>query len=249
MSSWLEKWAWGKSSALDVAQQARDWVEDHADLPAGVLDERVRRLASTTTNPQNCERVLESILNFAGMPGPYPIHDSSIELILKPDEMMAWLHRACPTRFRVNCGADPEGVTWFWESLQSSPAGADLWRLHPWLQDRTPAQLRFHLPLVVFDDAGPVSKTSSTYVRVWYSLLGRGSEKETRYLLATGTKSNKKQDRSWGPILDSFESLASATNEPGVWRGILFCWWRPRRGVQCHGFTTLWFHRRVQVIK
>ena len=87
-------------------------------------------------------------LEFDTLPAPQAIADSSIEVVLPPDQLMAWLRATCPTRFRVNCGADTGGATWFWEALRISPAGAELWRLHPWLEDRSPAQLSHHLPLV-----------------------------------------------------------------------------------------------------
>ena len=73
---------------------------------------------------------------------------------------------------------------------------------------------------MLFDDAGPVSAHNSTVCRVWYSLLGTGSERETRVLLCTGLKYDEGEDRSWQVILEHFERLAGPT-EPGTWGGIL----------------------------
>ena len=48
-----------------------------------------------------------------------------------------------------------------------------------------PSDLRCHVPLMRFDDAGPVSQKNGTFVRCFYSLLGAGGETECRYLIAT----------------------------------------------------------------
>eukprot|EP00974_Lingulodinium_polyedra_P111157 10750322-Lingulodinium_polyedra.AAC.1 len=52
-------------------------------------------------------------------------------------------------------GAPEEGIQGWWEQLAASNVGQQFWQLHPWLKDRCPADLKFHLPLMVFDDAGP----------------------------------------------------------------------------------------------
>ena len=71
--------------------------------------------------------------------------------------------------------------------------------------------LKWHLPLMLFDDAGPTSQTSSTFVRCLYSLLGVGSEGETRFLVATSLKEQGLPDESWTPLMNSFEELAQPT--------------------------------------
>ena len=71
-----------------------------------------------------------------------------------------------------------------------------------------------------FDDAGPISHTNSSCVRIFYSLLGIGSEKETRYLMCTMLKVEEGEDKSWELIMASFEQLA---RECGLedWSGML----------------------------
>ena len=118
-------------------------------------------------------------------------------------------------------GAKPGGVQGFWENFKSSAAGKRMWRLHPWLQGREPSDLRWHLPLMLFDDAGPVSNISSTFVRCWYSVLGIGSDRETRYLCATGLKeASATEDKSWSVIISQFGHLAQPA-AAGSWGGIL----------------------------
>ena len=75
------------------------------------------------------------------------------------------------------------------------------------------------LPLMVFADAGPVSNTNSSFVRVWYSLLGLGSGLETQIIIGTGLKEAAKPDHSWRCILESFERLAQI--KPDTWGGVL----------------------------
>ena len=63
-------------------------------------------------------------------------------------------------------------------------------------------------------------QNNSTCARVWYSILGRGSEKGSRFVISTGIKDNALEDRSWLVILDSFKRLAEPVEE-GRWGGIL----------------------------
>ena len=39
---------------------------------------------------------------------------------------------------------------------------------HPWLRDRTPSDLKWHVPLMLFDDAGPTSQS-------WFSVASDGA--------------------------------------------------------------------------
>ena len=104
--------------------------------------------------------------------------------------------------------------------MLSRDEGQAFWDAHPWLRGTTPVDHKWHLPLVLFDDAGPFSNTKSTYARQFYSLLGTGSEKESRILIATGVVNKSEEDKSWPIVLDSFSKLAH-NKEPGSWGGIL----------------------------
>ena len=105
------------------------------------------------------------------------VPESSVEWVLLPHETLAWLQTACPRMFSIHAGAKEGGVQDWWEGLRSSQSGKELWSLHPWLQRRTPQDLKFHVALMMFDDAGSISNISSNYVWVFYSLLGVGSDK------------------------------------------------------------------------
>ena len=180
------------------------------------MDDRVCRLSQAMRNLGNAERVVEQVLPLEGMPSPVEVPDSKVTWILKPFDLSHWMRRSGGRRFEINLGAKPEGVEEFWVGLQGTDAGREFWRLHPWLGHRTPWQLRFHLPLMFFDDFGPVTSTRSTMARVWYSLLGVGSERECRYLLGTGLKDDSLEDKSWSVIMQSFEDLSGPLDE-GSW--------------------------------
>ena len=215
---WITNWAWGNCSASEVVRSAQAYVEDHGTRG---IDNDVLRLSKTSTNMQNAERVLESILPSDGLIAPVDVPDSSISLVLPPYDLFHWLRTKNAHRFEVHMGGKPGGVQSFWESFKSSAAGKRMWRLHPWLRGREPSDLRWHLPLMLFDDAGPVSNISSTFVRCWYSVLGIGSDRETRYLCATGLKEgNATEDKSWSVIMSQFEQLAQPA-AAGSWGGIL----------------------------
>ena len=190
------------------------------DQGAANLDPRIVRLAKTATNIGNAQRVVESMLPDRGLPEATPIAESSVQFVLEPLGVFHWLRTASPAKFRVHLGAPAEGLEGWWRRFLDRPCAEAFRAGHPWLRGRSPADLRWHVPLVLFDDAGPVSKANSTWCRVWYSLLGKGGERESRYLIASGLKDEPGEDKSWATVLASFEQLAAPV-APGTWGGIL----------------------------
>ena len=219
VKSWLSSWAWGRCPAAEVI---RDAAAAAHDIPRQDLHPAIRRLAQCSSNLGNAERVVESMAPDLGLCQPVRVADSSIEYVLPPDKLLAWLSSTSPSRFALHLrGADGD-VEAFWQSFLSRPCCQEFRHLHPWLRGRSPSDLRHHLPLMIFDDAGPISATGSTFARCWYSLLGRGGEKECRFLICTGIKDGVGEDMSWPVILESFRQLAQPI-EPGKWGGILLC--------------------------
>ena len=217
LRGWLQKWAWGQDSARGVVDNAHNWVSDHH---GEAVDPRIVRLARAHCNPGNAERVVENILPLQGTCPPVQIPGSLIEWILPPYGMFHWLRNTSPGRFKTHLGAKEGGVADWWNQFFASTKGKQFKSLHPWLQGRSPEQLKFHLPLMIFDDAGPFSNTCSTFARTWYSLLGLGAEKETRFLIGSGLKDGGVPDLSWDPIMESFQRLAEPVEE-GTWGGVL----------------------------
>ncbi len=76
----------------------------------------------------------------------------------------------------------------FWADLSSSPEGRDYRNIHPFLQGRPPAQLRFSLPCTLHEDAGTYSKTKSCNIVSWSSILGLGTEAEIKHPTFTHLK-------------------------------------------------------------
>ena len=138
-----------------------------------------------------------------------------------PFRLSLWVQEHHPRRFKLHFGASDNGVQDFWYGLKSSPSGSLLWEQHPWLRGRTPEDLDHHLPVCLFDDAGPVSNSQSSYVRQLYSILGKGADRETHILLSTGLTNTQLPDQSWPVIMQSFENLARP-KAAGRWGAVVF---------------------------
>lgn len=202
---WLFEYAWGDKSAVSVSADAGAYVEG---TERRRVDPRILRLAQTRSHGQRSRQVIDSILPMDGVLQTLRVPDSAVEHVLLPRTSFDWLQDNHPRRFEVHFGAKEGGVSDWWASLASSTQGQELWQMHPWLRGRTPEDLQYHVPVCVFDDAGPVSNSQSAYVRQWFSILGQGSDRETHLLLATGLAGTELEDKSWGPILESFAGLA-----------------------------------------
>ena len=180
---WLESYAWGAMSAANIMRNAQ------ADVADGGSDPLLKRMAKVGHNLQNSERAIGQVLPESQTVATEQVADSNIEIISPPHKMMAWLWDTNPRAFKIHLGASEGGVQDWWQKLHNSAAGRELWALHPWLRGRSPEDLRWHLPLVLHDDAGHVSHSNSAYVRSWHSIMGKGREFESRFLIASGMKS------------------------------------------------------------
>ena len=218
---WLMEWAWGSKSASSVSADARAYCEDQGRRN---VDHNIQLLDRARGNGSRAQLILENVLPMGGVLEPDRLESSAVEWVLQPHVVLEWLQQHCAAKFRVHFGAEEEGVLSFWTKLRLTTSGQNFWQLHPWLRDRTPEDLRFHLPVCVFDDAGPISNSQSSYVRQWYSILGTGADRETRMLLCIGLTSTGMEDKSWPLILDSFSRLARP-QPPGQYGAVLlfFC--------------------------
>jgi len=173
LREWLRQWAWGKASAADVIRHARSAEREGHD------DALLRRLLKSAGNIQNAQRAIERCLPSNLIPIT-AVPDSCLSEVLLPKDVFKWMQQSNPVKFKHHLGANNGGVQTFWEGLLASPTGPDFWLTHPWLNGRTPSDLKYHVPLVLHDDAGPISKHTSAFVRNWFSILGKGGETETR---------------------------------------------------------------------
>ena len=69
----------------------------------------------------------------------------------------------------------------FWRGLFSSVDGMKFKELHPHLRGKTLAQLAHSIPMRLHEDSGPFTKTKSVDVVSTSSVLGRGTELQTKY--------------------------------------------------------------------
>ena len=129
-------------------------------------------------------------------------------------------------------GGHVDKIQEFWEGLFSSPQGAELRRLHPNLRDKSPADLRYAIPLRLHEDAGPFSKGGSVNVISWSPLLAKGKELECKFIFCMYIKLAEQgaAEEAWREFIIDLVSLAEGMmgiGEPiigddGVnWSGIM----------------------------
>jgi len=207
-------WAWNGQSAAEVVRNAQAFVAD------GLRDPLIEQLARAGGNIANAERAVRRVVPTGEGPATSDVGSGDVTLMIEPATMFRWVRDNHPDHFRSHFGADRAGVLRFWEQLASTPEGLDFWAKHPFLRGRTPASLSKHVPLVMHDDAGPVSKNNSAFVRSFHSILGVGRELEARFLICTFMKQAVCSDHSWPIIMRSFEDLSGDVGD-GEWGGVL----------------------------
>lgn len=213
LTNWLQEWAWGTIFASSLVRKADAKVKG-----GDTSNPHVCRLAKSVGCVQNAERIVESIIPTSRFP-PLQTWAGTVKDGILPYDSFHWLKELNATKFEIAFGARGDLTQW-WTDFRASGDGLLMWNLHPWLRHKIPADLSRHVPLMLFDDAGVVGKAKSAFCRVYYSLVGKGSDKETRALLATAHKFDYSDDRSWDPIMESFAKLALPVDRDS-WGGIL----------------------------
>ena len=217
--SWLRSYCWGSIAAAQVVRNADAKVQ--GDSRRNLRPDRcIQRLANSIRNLGNAERLVNSLMPQSLFPQRLAVPDSLIEIVMPPYAMFHWLRELNPAKFHICFGAKPDGLEQWWQDLRNRPVvGERFWTSHPWLRDRSPSDLKFYVPLMLFDDAGPTTKVHSAYARCFYSPLGKGSDIDTRFIIGTGLKSDV-EDKSWNLIIDSFQKLAGPLDDK-PWGGVL----------------------------
>ena len=167
----LDQWALGGETRFSLRH-----CPERSGRCDGSQGPLLMRLPKASHNLGNTERLVRSVAPLERGPVMADIEGSSVSKVILPKTMFDWNQGTAPRHFRFQLGADPEGLVDWWAGLRASPAGVDCWFKQPWLRRRAPADLRWHSPLVIHDDAGLLSNTNSAYVRSWHSILGVGSE-------------------------------------------------------------------------
>ena len=151
---------------------------------------------------------------------------------VKPSTTLALVGKSV-SNMESRLGACEDKLLMFWTHLFSSERGQQFRAAHPFLQGRTPWDLRRSVPLTIHEDAGPYRKSGSVNVLSFASILGIGTEQQIKYLICSAVK-EKKADvdaKLWGLLLDNFDALATEGFRDAGGRQ----WW----GILCFGKADL----------
>ena len=86
-----------------------------------------------------------------------------------------------PDQFRMRLGAHIPSLRMFWTIFLSSRQGMEYRSLHPWLRNLSVADLETMCPIRMHEDQGPFTKSKGVNCISWSSLVGCGTELETKY--------------------------------------------------------------------
>ena len=131
---------------------------------------------------------------------------------LPPSAILRNIHRYYPEQFQRRLGADPELLRSFWSQLYNDRTRHSL-SGHPLLRTLTQQELQYTIPLVLHEDAGPITKKSSANCISIAPLLGDGNEKLSHFLCTTYIKKTRAEgvDNTpmWRDLLADLEALFS----------------------------------------
>lgn len=182
-------------------------------------DQVIVRLAKCMGHLQDAERMIESIMPPDLFEKMHTRLEGTVQDVMLPWDSFHWLLSMNRDKFARHLGAREDMTSW-WAAFKASEQGLKMWNLHPWLRFKEPRDLSRHVPLMMFDDAGVTGKSSSAFCRVYYSLTGKGSDLETRIVIAPSNKVDNADDQSWDIIMHSFEALAKPVPLDS-WGGVL----------------------------
>ena len=216
-------WCDGKVSAVNVRDRMRDSAADGNTRPI------VLRLQRLGDSPQRDLLRVFSQLGFDALVTSAVGH--TVTDVVLPSTLFKFKHRA-PQQLKRHLGADAGSIRTFWDGLLSSAEGQQLRDLHPKLRGRSPRDLQHTIPVTLHEDAGPFSKNKSCYVISWSSVLGCGTEFETKLVYCSSVKvaRSARDDECYKLLLRDFDCLACgfvdgspiAQDEDGtVWKAVL----------------------------
>ena len=203
--------------ALGLLQEWSDGIQSAAQLQThmgralrdGISDPLSQRLGAMGQG-QDAHRGLLGILGELGLmdliseiPG-----DSSWTHWIKPSTWLSHICKTYPRAFRVHFGCEEESLLQFWTGFMQSEERREWASQHPCLKDKTPHQLRHCVPCSLHQDAGPVAKNLSADCLSFCSLVGRGPERVTKFLVASEIKRAGNDKQIWECVLDDFRDLS-----------------------------------------
>ena len=199
----LQEWCDGGMASARLCRHLRNARID------GSIDKLVLNLAKGFG--QNSNRCVVDLVNqLPCMQIIHRIDDSTWTHYIKPSELFGHIAAHYPRSFRLRLGADPERLAEFWGNFYTqhvSDARQQFIQEHYYLKHREPSSLHHCIPLAVFEDAGPFSKSKSATCICVSSLLGIGDEKMCKFLVATCIHEAGDDDMVWRLLLDDLENI------------------------------------------
>ena len=205
------RWSDGMLSAAGLQDLCLDELKDGGGHPTMAW-----RMGGLRAN-QNAQADLLKLIteetaaldHIRDMPAP----GNFVRNILLPSDVVRMLHRFYPQEIRIRLGGDPARLREFWRQFRADLGGRDMMGQHPFLRGLSLPELAYVIPVMLHEDAGPISKSQSATIVSWSSLLASGSEKVSHYPIATFTRPKHKFDREllspcWDLTLRDFQSLA-----------------------------------------
>ena len=206
--SLLSQWAWGDISAVALQRNAANGVHDGITKPLLV---RLAKMGASGRSPQHIQSQIFGLLG-TRLGSKRVIHDllNSVQTCcIPPHAMFKFLWDLSPQAFKTRLGANKVKVREFWKHFLATKDGKRIQQLHPDLQGQTPESLESSIPCDWHNDAGPVSRKRGAFVLNWGSILGIGSELETRFLSASYLKEDGDLPEGvWDVIEISMRGLA-----------------------------------------
>ena len=167
-NSFLREWAEGNLSAPSVKRHCREMVKDGCDWPAIV---RLSQIGGSGIDDRHAHEKLTELLcrqcDLDAFLSPAP-GKAAVSEVLKPTSMFNIIKElGGEDAFKLRLGANPVEVEAFWSSSFASTYGEELQQLHPDFNGKTPHELRFSIPLIMHENAGPYGAALSCNLVSW----------------------------------------------------------------------------------
>ena len=170
--------------------------------------DRLKSIATTDVGKQAQKELCDLLLDFCGMKDVLEFDGES--WCVPPSRYFSVIHKTSRASFETLLGANRDLLRKCWTDLFASADGQELRSLHPHLRGMEPEDLECVIPLVLFEDAAPYSKSKGCNAIIISSLLGRGSERLTKYVYATYINekaSNDPDEALWSLLFRDIELL------------------------------------------
>ena len=211
----LRDWAEGISSAPRVARHCVRMREDDFSAPMVLRLAKVAGLQEGIINDRTCHSGIMALVKECGVHDLVHniINHDSVIACIKPTALLKLIFERSPSAFRKGLGADSDLCYKFWCGIYASAKGREFFELHPGLRGKTPADLKYTVPMGLHEDAGPYAKRRSANCVSYSGILGVGRDVETKLLYATEVKFSKadgfvQDQKSWEIVVREFDMLA-----------------------------------------